>query len=194
MMVRSFPASELDLDVHVRRQVESHERVDGLRRGIDDVDQALVGAHLEVLAAVLVLVRRTDDAEDVLLRRQRHRAHDRRARAGHRVDDLARRAVDDLVVVRLEPDADLLSRHGVVLPLSLLRGSPTPALGRVALGDTPDAAHPKAPGRWFGVRFGLAVRASPTPSVWLPDASRLLGNLDSVPDNRNRRQLGSALL
>src|SRR5690606_13316329 len=114
VIVISCPASELDLDVHVSRQVESHERVDRLRRGIDDVDEALVRAHLEVLAAVLVLVRRPDDAEDVLLRRQRHRTHDRRTSARHRVDDLARRAVDDLVVVGLEPDADLLSRHGVV--------------------------------------------------------------------------------
>ena len=57
-------------------------------------------------------MRRADDAVDVLLGRQRHRARDLRARTRHRVDDLARRAVDDLVVVGLEPDADLLSRHG----------------------------------------------------------------------------------
>src|SRR4051794_23166106 len=140
-------SSELDLDVHVSRQVEPHERVDGLRRGVDDVDQSLVGAHLEVLAAVLVLVRRTDDAVDVLLRRQRHRTDDRRTSARHRVDDLARRAVDDLVVVGLQPDADLLSRHRFV-ELSLVAGAagpesagaapgvgscPTPEVGRVAV-------------------------------------------------------------
>src|SRR3954468_12458383 len=104
--------SELDLDVDARRQVEPHERVDGLRREVEDVDEALVRAHLEVLAGVLVLVRRADDAVDVLLGRQRHRARDLRASTRHRLDDLARRAVDDLVVVGLEPDADLLSRHG----------------------------------------------------------------------------------
>src|SRR3954447_11350431 len=103
---------KLDLDVDARREVESHERVDGLWRGVEDVDEALVRAHLEVLARVLVLVRRADDAVHVLLGRQRHRARDLSARAGHRLDDLARRAVDDLVVVGLEPDADLLSRHG----------------------------------------------------------------------------------
>src|SRR3954462_14723543 len=108
MEISSFPASELDLDVHVRGQVETRERVDGLRRGIDDVDEPLVRAHLEVLAAVLLLVRRPDDAEDVLLRRQRHRTGDRRARTRDRVDDLARGRVDDLVVVGLQPDADLL--------------------------------------------------------------------------------------
>src|SRR3954468_817499 len=42
--------SELDLDVDTGRQVQAHQRVDGLRGGVDDVDEALVGAHLEVLA------------------------------------------------------------------------------------------------------------------------------------------------
>src|SRR3954451_3485048 len=107
----STTASELDLDVDVRRQVETHQRVDGLGRRVDDVDEALVRAHLEVLAAVLVLVRRPDDDEDVLLRRKRHRAHHGGTGTRHRVDDLARRVVDDLVVIRLQADADLLSRH-----------------------------------------------------------------------------------
>src|SRR6266536_2815421 len=102
------------LNVHVDagRQVDAHERVDRLGRRVEDVDEPLVGAHLEVLAAVLVLVRRADDAVDVLLGRQRHRADDAGAGACHRLDDLARAGVDRLVVVGLEPDADLLSRHG----------------------------------------------------------------------------------
>src|SRR3954466_1059608 len=103
--------SELDLDVDTGRQVEAHERVDGLRRGVDDVDEALVRAHLEVLAGVLVLVRRADHDVDVLLGRQRHGAGDLGTRAGDGVHDLARRGVDHLVVIGLEPDADLLSRH-----------------------------------------------------------------------------------
>src|SRR2546421_4030657 len=112
--------SELDLDVDAGRQVETHERVDGLRRGVEDVDEALVRTHLEVLARVLVLVRRLDDAVHVLLSGQRHRARDLRTSAGHRLDDLLRRGVDDLVVVGLEPDADLLSRHGYSAVLSLV--------------------------------------------------------------------------
>ena len=80
-----------------------------------------MGAHLEVLAAVLVLVGRTDHTEHVLLGRQRHRAGDLSARAGHRVDDLARRRVDDLVVVGPQPDADLLSRHSCSFYSSLPR-------------------------------------------------------------------------
>src|SRR5207302_37608 len=118
-------SSELDLDVDAGREVEPHERVDGLRRRVDDVDQPLVRPHLEVLARVLVLVRRADDAVHVLLGWQRHRAGHPRAGTRHGVDDLPRRAVDDLVVICLEPDADLLSRHvGLgVLP----RGGSAPA-------------------------------------------------------------------
>src|SRR5215471_3136343 len=110
-LAMSVRPSELDLDVDACREVEPHQRVDRLRRGIDDVDQALVRAHLEVLARVLVLVRRADNAVDVLLRGQRDRPGNPCAGTRHRVYDLPRRAVDDLVVVGLEPDADLLSRH-----------------------------------------------------------------------------------
>src|SRR4051812_17844122 len=102
----------LDVDVDGRRQVDAHERVDRLRRRVEDVDEPLVGAHLEVLARVLVLVRRADDAVHVLLGRQRHRPDDPGSGARHRLDDLPSGCVDRLVVVGLQPDADLLSRHG----------------------------------------------------------------------------------
>jgi hypothetical protein len=45
---------DLDLDVDAGGEVEPLERLDGLRRGLDDVDKALVDAHLEVFARVLV--------------------------------------------------------------------------------------------------------------------------------------------
>src|SRR5688572_19085857 len=106
---------QLDLDVDASRKVEPHERVHRLRGRVDDVDQTLVRAHLKVLTRVLVLVRRTNDAVAVDLGRQRHRAGDLSPGTGHRFDDLARRRVDDLVVVRLQPDADLLSRHRYLL-------------------------------------------------------------------------------
>ena len=46
---------QLDLDVDAGRKVEAHERVDRLRRGLMDVDQTLVRADLEMLAASLSL-------------------------------------------------------------------------------------------------------------------------------------------
>jgi len=50
MPLLTCPSSlQLDLDVDTGRQVESHQRVDGLRRGVEDVDEPLVRADLEVL-------------------------------------------------------------------------------------------------------------------------------------------------
>src|SRR6201999_2005950 len=94
----------LDIDVDAGRQIDAHEGVNGLRRRIKDVDQPLVRAHLEVLPRVLVLMRRADDAIHVLLSRQRHRTYDTGTRADDGFDDFARRCVDSLMVVGLEPD------------------------------------------------------------------------------------------
>src|SRR5437868_12512542 len=110
--------SELDLDVDAGREVEPHERVDRLRSRRVDVDQALVRAHLEVLPRVLVLERRADHAVDVLLGRQRHRTGDGGTGALSRVDDVLRGLVDLLMVIALQPDADLLLRHRSPLSLS----------------------------------------------------------------------------
>src|SRR3954451_404679 len=72
---------EADLDVDAGGQmVEALERVDRLGRRLMDVDQALVGADLEVLLRVLVLERRLDHRVDVLLARQRHGSGHGRAR------------------------------------------------------------------------------------------------------------------
>src|SRR5438876_2885125 len=54
------PSLELDLDVDAGREVQALELLHRLRGGVDDVDQSLVCEHLEVLAAVLVLVRAAD--------------------------------------------------------------------------------------------------------------------------------------
>src|SRR4051812_23479571 len=101
--------SEFDLDVDAGREVEPHERVDRLRRGRVDVDEALVRAHLEVLPRVLVLERGPDHAVDVLLGGQGHRTGDRGTGPLRGLDDLRRRPVELLVVVAFQADADLLS-------------------------------------------------------------------------------------
>src|SRR5687768_17194208 len=46
--------SHADLDVDTSRQAESHQGVHRLRRGVEDVDEPLVRADLELLPAVLV--------------------------------------------------------------------------------------------------------------------------------------------
>src|SRR5205085_12355879 len=110
-VVPKSQALELDLDVDAGGEIELHERVHRLRRRIDDVEQPLVGAHFELLAALLVDVRRAVHRELLDPRRQRDRAAHLRARALCRIDDLARRRIEDAVVERLEPDADVLAVH-----------------------------------------------------------------------------------
>jgi small subunit ribosomal protein S10 len=89
--------------------------VDGLVGRVDDVHQALVGADLELVAARLVDVRRTQDVEALHARRQGHRALDDSAGALGGVDDLGGGLVDQLVIERLQADADLLLLHDVSL-------------------------------------------------------------------------------
>src|SRR6476469_6426324 len=144
----------LDIDVDAGRQIDAHQGVNGLRRRVEDVDQSLVRAHLEVLPRVLVLMRGPDDAVHVLLCRQRHRANHAGAGTGDRLNDLARRGVNRLVVVGLEPDADLLSRHAS--PTSLLTG---PHWGLVC-SRTPRTIRSRRP-----CRRCLPVCGSPAPAL-----------------------------
>src|SRR5919197_5111660 len=93
-----------------------------------DVDQALVRAHLEVLARVLVDERTADHAVDVLLGRQGHRAGDGRAGALGRLDDRLGRTVELRMVVALETDPDLLLRHRRALYLTISVTTPAPTV------------------------------------------------------------------
>src|SRR5438270_8812027 len=106
----------LDLDAHARREREPLQRVDDARVEVEDVDHALVRAHLELLAGILVDERRPDHRELADLSRQRDGAGSARVRAAGGVDDLVRRLVQDPMVVGLEPDPDFL-RHCLSLSL-----------------------------------------------------------------------------
>src|SRR5437867_9626848 len=104
----SSPLLELDLHVDAGREVELAEGVDRLLRGIEDVEQALVGADLELLARLLVDVRRAVHGEALDVGGKRDGAGDPPARPAHGLDDLAHRLVEQPVVVRLQADADLV--------------------------------------------------------------------------------------
>src|SRR6185295_1052428 len=107
---------ELDLDIDAGRQVELHQRVDGLGGRLDDIEQPLVGAYLELLAALLVDVRRAIDGELLDPARQRDRTAHLRARPFRRGYDLRGRGIEHAVIERLEADANVLTVH---LSLSL---------------------------------------------------------------------------
>src|ERR1700690_4100482 len=94
-------SSHLDLDVDARREREAHQGVDRLGRRVEDVDEALVRADLELLPAVLVDERRAEHGELLDPRRERDRADDVGAGSLGSLDDLGRRLVQQAVVVRL---------------------------------------------------------------------------------------------
>src|SRR5271166_3956821 len=104
-------SSDLDLDVDAGSQIELHQRVDRLRRRLDDVEQPAMRADLELLAALLVDVRRTVDGEALDMRGQRNRTAHPRTRTLRRVDDLLRAVVQHAVIVRLQAYADVLVVH-----------------------------------------------------------------------------------
>src|SRR5262249_7349569 len=121
----------LDLDVDACRQIELHERVEGLLRRLDDVEQALVGANLELLATLLVDVRPAKHGVATDLGRQGDRPRDVSARPLCGLDDVGGRLVEELVIERLEADPDLrgLSHGCLLLPYSrILVTMPAPTV------------------------------------------------------------------
>jgi hypothetical protein len=68
-----LPPKRLDLDVDAGRQIELHQRIDRLRRRLENVEQPLVRANLELLARFLVDVRRAQNRKFVDDGRKRNR-------------------------------------------------------------------------------------------------------------------------
>src|SRR5436305_12423962 len=76
----SLLAEGLDLDVHTGRQLELHQGVHRLAGGLEDVEEPLVGADLELLPRLLVDVRRAVHRVARDVRGERDGAHDPRPR------------------------------------------------------------------------------------------------------------------
>src|ERR1051326_5273474 len=111
---RAMSLLKLDLYVDAGRQVELAERVDRLLRRLENVEQALVPPHLELLARLLVDVRRAVDGEALDARRQRNGPRHAPAGAPHRLDDVLHRLIEQPMIVSLEADADLFVHQGCV--------------------------------------------------------------------------------
>src|ERR1700693_4384717 len=117
-----FLAKGLDLYVHTGGQIEFHQSVHSLLRGLENIEQTLVGANLKLLARFLVHVRRTQHAVLVFHRGQWNRARNLRPSAPRRIDNLTRGLVQDAVVIRLQPDSNsFFSNH-----VSLFRSPGSP--------------------------------------------------------------------
>src|SRR5258707_9413379 len=111
-------ALELDLDVDTCGQIELHQSIDGLRGRVDNVEKALVGAHLELFTALLVDVRRTVDGELLDAGGQRNGSANLGTGTFRRVHDLAGRRIENSMVERLETDANILAVHCRCLSVS----------------------------------------------------------------------------
>src|SRR6202048_918032 len=105
---------ELDFDVNTGGQIELHQRVHGLRCRIDNIEKTLVRAHLELLAALLVDMRRMVDGELLDAGRQRNGSGNLSAGPFRRVHDLTRRRIENSMVERLETYPNILAVHAVV--------------------------------------------------------------------------------
>src|SRR5215207_5274738 len=102
---------QLDLYVYACCEIELHQRVDRLRRGLHDVEQPLVRPHLELLARLLVDVRRAVDGELLDARREGNGSADESTGAARRVGDVASRLVEHSMIESLQANPDVLRFH-----------------------------------------------------------------------------------
>lgn len=103
---RTSPTRCLNLDVDARGKAQFVERFDRLGRGLDDIDQTLVRANLELLPRFLIDVRAAEHRVAFDPRRKGNRPVHDRVRALGRVDDLRRTLIEHGVIVGFHPDAN----------------------------------------------------------------------------------------
>src|SRR3546814_11880212 len=97
--------SDWSSDVCSSDLIELHQRVDRLRSRVDDVEQALMRPDLELLAALLVDVRRAQHRELLDACRQRNRPAYLRTGALRRPGDLRGRLAEHPVIEGLQANA-----------------------------------------------------------------------------------------
>src|SRR5436190_15655069 len=103
--------SGLDLHEHAGRDDQAVKGLDGPGGRFEDVDHALVGAHLKLLARLLVDVRAPEHRVPLDARRDGDGAAYAGVGALRVIDDLPRRRVERPVVVRLHPNPDPIATH-----------------------------------------------------------------------------------
>src|ERR1700724_213495 len=120
-----FASESFDLNVHARWKIELHQRVHRVRRGLENIDQALVGAHFKLFARFLVHVRRPQYRPAVDDCRQRNRAGHIGAGALRGVDNLFRRLIENAVIVRFQTNPNFFSVGHVYSMISATAPAPT---------------------------------------------------------------------
>src|SRR5580693_193244 len=95
-----FPES-LNLHIHAGRQIKFHQSIHRLLRRLENIEQPLMRADLKLSPRLLIHVRRPQHAVLVLHRGQRNRPRNLCPSAPSRFHNLARRLVQNAVVVSL---------------------------------------------------------------------------------------------
>ena len=156
-------ALKFDLDLYAGGELQAHQGLHGLLGGGHDVDQALVGAALELLPAVLVLVDGALDGDDLLLGGQGDGAGDPGVGALGGLDDGLGGLVDQLVIVSLEADADhFLCCHECFLQTNFVLRRVAPPIGTVRSFQQPNRAYQTRTEK----QTGFAGRSPPVPTIY----------------------------
>jgi hypothetical protein len=113
---QALPLGQLDLNINPSRQIELHQRVNGLRGGLHDIEQPLIRAHFELLTQLFVDVGSAVDAEFFNPRRQWNGAPDQSAGALCCICDVTCGLIEHAMVERLQANANILGFH-VHLPM-----------------------------------------------------------------------------
>src|SRR5262249_23307474 len=101
---------DTDLDINAGGKAQSLlQRLDGLARRLDDIDQALVGPDFALLTRLSIDVRTAQNRVAFDASRQRNRAVHDRTRSLGRVYNLMGRAIEYLMVIGLHSDANPLA-------------------------------------------------------------------------------------
>ncbi len=106
-----WPSGQLDLHVDPCGKIELHQSIDRLRRRLNDIEQPLVGPHLELLARLLVDVRRAVHGEFLNARRQRNGSTNKSTRTASRIGNVAGGLIKHSMIERLQANPDILRFH-----------------------------------------------------------------------------------
>ena len=108
-MTLSF--DHLKIYVNTSRHIELLKSFECLLVWCDNVDQPFVGALLELLAGILILMGSSQDSYYLLFGRKRNRSADFGSVLLNCLDDLAGTLIDKLVIICLKCDSHYLVCH-----------------------------------------------------------------------------------
>src|SRR5688500_14414122 len=98
---RAVSLLKLDLNIHTRSDIELSQCVNGLLRRLQDIKQSLMGSDLELIARLLVDMRRAIDGKPFDPCRQWNRASHSATGAFYCFDDLSHRLIQHPMIVGL---------------------------------------------------------------------------------------------